>query len=214
MNDYNDAPLEIHVHGQIFLRRDVQIADIKEAMSPLWRYAGARTYEQGAISAYEEEPGMQFDAKEHVFQLCWTVRGSEEVRSALDEVCMNLNDLAAKGCVLEVTFYDRDFDEMDDEDEPPVHEEDSRDDFFLLFIGPTPADIMQVQRDLLVQDMVTLLERHFDSSELKGVVGEVDRLFDQRFNDLVSSLELGNSPRGGGGAGSGHGGNRRPRHLH
>lgn len=214
MNDYNDAPLEIHVHGQIFLRPDVQLEDVKEAVSPLWLYAGARNFTEGAVSAYEEEPGIEFNAKEHVLQLCWTVRGSEEFRQSLDDVCMNLNDLAERGCVLEVTFYDRAFDEMEDEDDTPVHEDDSRDDFFLLFVGPTPAAIMQVQRDLLVQDMIGLMERHFDSSELKGVVGEVDKLFDRRFNDLVSSLELGKPPRGGGGAGSGHGGSRRPRHLH
>ena len=29
---------------------------------------------------------------------------------------------------------------------------------------------MQVQRDLLVQDVVNMMERHFDSSELGGVV--------------------------------------------
>jgi len=61
------------------------------------------------------------------------------------------------------------------------------------------------------------MERHFDGAELGGVVGEIDKLFGQRFEDLVSSLELGKPPRGGmGGSGpQGHGGGgRRPRHLH
>jgi hypothetical protein len=74
---------------------------------------------------------------------------------------------------------------------------------------------MQVQRDLLVEDVVHLMERHFDAAELDGVVGEIDKLFSQRFDKLVSSLELGKPPRGSGGSGSGgHGGGRRPRHLH
>jgi hypothetical protein len=77
---------------------------------------------------------------------------------------------------------------------------------------------MQVQRDLLVEDVVHLMERHFDGAELGGVVAEIDRLFNQRFDALVSSLELGKPPRGsgggGGGGGGGHGGGRRPRHLH
>jgi hypothetical protein len=84
-------------------------------------------------------------------------------------------------------------------------------------VGPTPAAIMQVQRDLLVQDVVNLMERHFDGSELAGVVAEVDKLFTERFDALVNSLELGKPPRGfgGGSGGSGHGGGgRRPRHLH
>ena len=59
----------------------------------------------------------------------------------------------------------------------------------------------EVQRDLLVQDVVNLMERHFDASELNGVVAEVDKLFAQRFDALVSSLELGKPPRGSGGFG-------------
>jgi hypothetical protein len=68
-----------------------------------------------------------------------------------------------------------------------------------------------------VQDVIGLMERHFDGSELSGVVQEIDKLFSERFSDLVSSLELGKPPRGSGGGGpqgGGHGGGRRPRHLH
>ena len=86
----------------------------------------------------------------------------------------------------------------------------------MLFVGPTPADIMQAQRDMLVNDVVHLMERHFDGAELGGVVNEIDQLFSQRFDNLVNSLDLGRPPRGSGGnghGGSGHGG-RKPRHLH
>jgi hypothetical protein len=73
---------------------------------------------------------------------------------------------------------------------------------------------MQAQRDLLVHDVVNMMERHFDGSELSGVVAEIDKLFSQRFDNLVSSLDIGKPPRGPGG-GNGHGGGgRRPRHLH
>jgi hypothetical protein len=73
---------------------------------------------------------------------------------------------------------------------------------------------MQVQRDLLVNDVVQLMERHFDGAELGDVVAEVDKLFAKRFDALVSSLDLGKPPRGGS-FGSGHGGGgRKPRHLH
>jgi hypothetical protein len=74
---------------------------------------------------------------------------------------------------------------------------------------------MQIQRDLLVQDVINVMERHFDGAELGGVVGEIDKLFSQRFDSLVSSLEIGKAPRGpGGNHGGGHGGGRKPRHLH
>ena len=41
---------------------------------------------------------------------------------------------------------------------------------------------MQVQRDLLVQDVVTMMERHSAGAELGGVVAEIDKLFAQRYD--------------------------------
>lgn len=210
MSRYN-APFEIHVHGDVPLRPEVTYAQLQDALKPLWVYAGAKSLADGAESSYEEEPGIKFDAPEHLLRMCWTVPGDEDFRQSLDEMCMSLNELAEQGAAIEVTFYDADFDE---EEEAP--EAESRDDFVMLFVGPTPAAIMQVQRDLLVEDVVNLMERHFDGAELGGVVTEIDKLFSQRFDALVNSLELGKPPRGmgGGGGGSGHGGGRRPRHLH
>ncbi len=207
MSNYN-APFEIHVHGDVPLRADVTFQQLQDALKPVWKYAGARSLADAAESAYEEEPGIRFDATEHLLTICWTVKGDEDFRQALDEMCMSLNELAEQGAAIEVSFYDAEFDE---EEEPP--EAESRDDFIMLFVGPTPAAIMQVQRDLLVEDVVGLMERHFDGAELGGVVAEIDRLFSQRFDALVSSLELGKPPKGSGGGGS-HGGGRRPRHLH
>ncbi len=163
------------------------------------------------MSLYEEEPGIRFDANTQRLQMCWTVRGDDDFRMVMDDLCMNINDLSAAGTQIEVTFYDTEF---DDEDEASGAE--SRDDFVMLFVGPDPAAIMQAQRDLLVHDVVNMMERHFDGAELSGVVTEIDKLFSQRFDNLVSSLELGKPPRGpGGGGGNSHGGGgRRPRHLH
>ena len=58
------------------------------------------------------------------------------------------------------------------------------------------------------------LREHPELAELGGVVAEIDRLFSDRFDALVNSLEIGKRPRGTGGGSSGHGGGRRPRHLH
>jgi len=208
MPRYN-APFEIHVHGQVPLRADVKFEQLQEALKPLWKYAGCKTLADAASSSYEDELGIKFDSEAHVLQFCWTVAGDEDFRQALDDLCMNLNDIAGTGAAIEVTFYDADF----DEDEGPPSGE-SRDDFVMLFVGPNPAAIMQVQRDLLVQDLINMMERHFDSAELGGVVAEVDKLFALRFDALVNSLEIGRPPRGGGGFGGGHGAGRKPRHLH
>lgn len=213
MSRYN-APLEIHVHGQVPLRDEVTFAQLQDALKPIWKYAGARSFADASGSFYEDEPGIQFEANDHLLQMCWTVEGDDDFRQALDEMCMNLNELAKTGAAIEITFYDAEFDEEEGESEAESDEE-SRDDFVILFVGPDPGSIMQVQRDLLVQDVINLMERHFDGAELGGVVAAIDGLFSQRFDELVSSLQLGRPPRGTGGSGGvGHGGGRKPRHLH
>ena len=204
-----DAPFEIHVHGDVPLRDDVAFAQIQEALKPLWVYAGAKSLADGAASAYEDEPGIRFDAPQHLLQLCWTVSGDEDFRQVIEETCMALNDIASAGAALEVSFYDTEFDEETEDEEA-----ESRDDFMMCFVGPTPAAIMQVQRDLLVQDVVHIMERHFDASELGDVVGAIDKLFSGRFDALIKSMQLGRPPRGQGGSSGGHGGPRKPRHLH
>lgn len=207
MTRYN-APFEIHVHGDVPLREDVVFAQIQDALKPLWVYAGAKSLAAAAESSYEDEPGIRFDAESHVLQICWTVPGDEDFRQVIEEACMGLNDIASTGAPLEVSFYDAEFDEEDESAEG-----EARDDFLMCFVGPTPAAIMQVQRDLLVQDVLHIMERHFDASELGDVVGSIDKLFTQRFDALVNSMQLGKPPRGYGGP-SGHGGPRKPRHLH
>lgn len=207
---YN-APFEIHVHGEVPLRPDVQLSAVQEALKPLWTYAGASSLADGASSSYEEEPGIRFMAKEHSLQICWTVPGDDDFRQVMEETCMGLNEIAAAGAPIEVSFYDANF----DEDEADGPDEEARDDFMMCFVGPTPAAILQVQRDMLVQDVSHLMERHFEPGELGPVVQAIDQLFTDRFDALVSSMQLGKPPRGSGGGGSGHGGGgRKPRHLH
>ncbi len=205
-----NAPFEIHVHGQVALRKDVQIEHVSEALGPIWKYAGAKSLSAGSGSSYDEEPGIQFDGVEQLLRLCWTVPGDMDFRQVMDEACMNINDLALAGSAIEVTFYDVEYDE--DDERSGV---DSRDDFMILFVGPDPAAIMQVQRDILVQDLISLMERHFDGAELGGVIAEVDKMFSQRFDSMVKSLALGKPPSGSGGGSGGHNsGGRKPRHLH
>ncbi|MDO5653096.1 MAG: hypothetical protein Q4G39_03225 [Brachymonas sp.] len=209
-----EPPFEIHVHGEISLHPEVKQQDVQEALKPLWQYAGAKSLQDGSISSYDEEPGIQYDARQNLLRICWTVRGGEDFRQNIDEMCMNLNELASTGAPIEVTFYDAEYDE---EGGDADREEESRDDFMVVFVGPTPAAIMQVQRDLLVRDVTNMMERHFDPAELGGVVHEIDKLFTQRFDALVQSLELGKPPKGntpGGSSGHRPSGRNKPRHLH
>jgi uncharacterized protein (DUF2267 family) len=144
--------------------------------------------------------------------MCWTVVADEAFRSSLEEMCMNLNELSSEGAAIEISIYDTEYDE-EDEDET----QESRDDFLILFVGPTPGDIMQVQRDMLIEDVTAVMERHFEKDEMGHVVAEIDKMFTKRFDAMINSLTIPRSLRGGpGGAGGlgGHGSGRKPRHLH
>ncbi len=213
-----EPPYEIHVHGDVPLRADVSYAQLQDALKPLWSYAGASSLAKGAASSYEEEPGIRVDDKEHVLSMCWTVPADESFRASLEEMCMNLNELSSAGAAIEISIYDTQFDDEDEEND----DKESRDDFLMLFVGPTPGDIMQVQRDMLIDDVTAVMERHFEKAEMSDVVTEIDKMFTKRFDAMVDSLTIPRTLRGGSGSGGtgaggglgGHGGGRKPRHLH
>ena len=69
MARYN-TPFEIHVHGDVPLRANVNFDQLQEALKPLWKYAGSKSLSAGAASTYEEEPGIRFDVHRHLLQIC------------------------------------------------------------------------------------------------------------------------------------------------
>jgi hypothetical protein len=190
MSTINEV-FEIHLHGQVQLRQDVTDKEINEALKPLWSQTGESTFKKGSASIYEDEPGIVVDSKESMLRICWTVVGEMKFHQNLDEFCMGLNELTAMGAAFEVTFYNEQFESGDQEDFVPDEEEEGE--FFeestLLFVGPTPAAIMDIQRDVMVQDVIHILERHFEPEKLEGVIREVDKLFIDKFESLIDSLE-------------------------
>ncbi len=210
----DSGAFDIHVHGEVPLRDDVSFSQVEEALKPIWKYAGAKNLARGATSAFEEEPGIRIDAQEKLLSFCWTVAGNEDFKQALDEACMALCDLSSEGAALEISFYDTDFDE--DEADP---EEESNDDFYVAFVGPTPAAILQVQRDLMVNDIAHIMSRHFDEGDMEPVVAAIDQLFEGRLAAMTGALDVKKMLRGPSAAlpaptGNQHGGGRKPRHLH
>jgi hypothetical protein len=206
------AGFDIHVHGEVPLRDDVTFAQVEEALKPMWRYAGAKNLARGASSAFEEEPGILIDAQDKTLRMCWTVTGNPDFKQALDEACMGLNELAREGAALEVSFFDTEFDE-----EEAGPEDESNDDFYVTFVGPTPQAILQVQRDLMVSDLGHILSRHFDESEMMPVIQAVDQLFESRLSAMTGAMDVQRMLRGpmaGSSGSSGHGSGRKPRHTH
>lgn len=165
---------EIHVHGDVPLRRDISPEQIEEVLKPLWSFAGAASLREGAASLFEEEPGLVFDMKDYTLRICWTAQGDESFNQVAEEFCLKLNEVAREGAPIEVSYFDSDDDSAEDE-------------FQLYFVGPSAQAIIQTQRDLLVKDVIDVMERHFDASELSGIAAEIDRLFKERMNQLEKS---------------------------
>jgi hypothetical protein len=224
-------PLEMHIHGDVPCKPGLTAKDIESALSPLVDYTKRHYAQQGGASLYEQEPGIQFTQPDNVLHFCWSVAGNVDFRETLDELVMSLNEISNEGAALEVSFYDLEFDEEEWEEqasdgsennEHGDEEDNSRDDFFVLFVGPTPAAIMQVQRDLLVRDVTMMMERHFEKDEMTPVIEAMDRMWESRYNALLGSINFptyaksntlgGNGSNGSHGFG-GHSG-RKPRHSH
>lgn len=198
MEDHNQ-PLEIHIHGTVLIRTDVAPQEVQAVLEPLVAYAKRHHALQGKSSLYEEEPGIEFNPAEQSLSFCWSVPGDIDFREMLEELVMGLNDISRQGAALEISVYDLECQD-DDWEEADMAEDaaedapadDSRDDFFVLFVGPTPAAIMQVQRDLLVRDVTALMERHFEQEEMLPVVKAIDQMWEIRYNELASSIKLSN----------------------
>lgn len=161
------AVYEIHVHGDIPLRKDVSSLQIEEALAPLWRFVGASSWGDAATSHFHEEPGLVLDLPNNILCMCWTIQGDDTFDQILDELCRGLNEIAREGAPIEVCYFD-------------TEDDSAEEDFRLLFVGPTPQAIVQAQRDLLTKQVEELMECYFDANELTGVVAEIDKLFSER----------------------------------
>jgi len=161
------AQYEIHLHGDVPLRHDVTAGQVELALSPLWKFTDASSFQDGAKSYYEDETGLVLNLEEHTLSMCWTVQGDDSFDEIVQGLCKGLNELAREGAPIEVSYVDLDDDA-------------SADEYHLLFVGPTSEAIVKAQRDLLIKEVMDLMERHFEATQLTGVVNEINRLFEER----------------------------------
>jgi hypothetical protein len=175
---------EFHIHGHVQLRQDVLRETVIEALAPLWQYGDEKSSKKGLASFYNEEPGIEYEDGVGLLSFCWSTQANEDFREVVTEVCLNLNELALAGAALEVSLNDAEFDDEEDSDTEP------RDELFMIFIGPTPDAIFQIQRDVLIQDVVSVMERHFQRSELSPVTDAIKKIFDKRLKEVTESLDV------------------------
>lgn len=152
---------EVHVHGSIFLCKGVRPSQVDQAMRPWLDYLDVDTIGD-AHSLEREEPGLSFDPKERVVNICWTGEVGRSFQSRLTEAFHNLGPLTEYASEIEVTYYP----------------EGGEDEFYQMFVGPTPAAIHEFRRQCVVEDVSAMLSRHLGKSETEQVAALINQLFE------------------------------------
>ena len=152
--------IEVHLHGDVPLRADVTAAQVETALRPLLEYIDEDSLAD-VRSVYEDEPGILYEAQEHLLRVCWSGdvgrKFGEKVQAALAELAPYTEHAVG----MSLSFY----------------HDDGQDEFSKLFVGPTPESIHEAERLYLVEEMSRLLGRHFTETEIGEVVTLVNQLF-------------------------------------
>lgn len=154
--------MEVHVHGSAFLCKGVRLAQAEQALRPWLDYLDV-DHVADAHSLEREEPGISFDSRERVVNICWTGEVGRSFHSRLTEALHNLGPLTEYASEIEVTYY-------------PDHGDDE---FYQMFIGPTPEAIHEFRRQCVVEDVSNLLARHIGKAEVDQVGTLINELFDK-----------------------------------
>ena len=163
--------IEVHVHGSIFLGRGVRLSQIEHALRPWLEYLDVETIAE-APSLEREEPGLVFDPRERTVNICWTGEVGRSFQARLAEAFQNIGPLTEYASEVEATYYP----------------ENGEDEFYQMFIGPTPEAIHEFRRQCVIEDISGMLSRHLGKAEVEQVAGIVNHLFDQ---DWVAKKEPG-----------------------
>jgi hypothetical protein len=152
--------IEVHVHGNIPLRAGVTQAQVEAALKPWLEYIDEDSLAD-ARSVYEDEPGIVFDSREKLLELCWTGDVGRAFREAIESALQGLNPYTERAAEIEVTYY----------------HDDGQDEFGIVFVGPTPEAIHEAQRQAMIEDVSGILARQFGESEIGEVVALLNQLF-------------------------------------
>ena len=154
--------MEVHVHGSVFLGRGVRLSQVEHALRPWLEYLDVDAIAE-AHSIEREEPGIQFDPRERTVNVCWTGEVGRSFHARLAEAFQTLGPLTEYASEIEVTYYP----------------DNGEDEFYQMFVGPTPEAIHEFRRQCVVEDLSSLLGRHLGAADVEQVTALVNQLFDQ-----------------------------------
>ncbi len=156
--------VEVHVHGTILLKAGTTSAQIETALRPWLEYIDEDNLAD-ARSVHPDEPGIVFDRRRRVLDVCWTGDVGRSFRQILAEAFDELNRFCEEAASLDITYY----------------HEDGRDEFDVMFVGPSAEAIHQAQRARMMEDLQHLLSRQFSDGDSAQVLALVNELFERNW---------------------------------
>ena len=156
--------VEVHVHGTVLLRSGTSIEQMESAMRPLLDYIDEDSLAD-VRSIHPDEPGITFDRQRRVIEICWTGDVGRSFRQLLAEALEALNAYCEEAAPVDITYY----------------HEDGRDEFDVIFVGPTAESIDNARRQRMMEDLQHVLSRDFDDTEIGQVLNLVNQMFDRRW---------------------------------
>ena len=169
---------EVHVHGTVTLKNGVTQAQVEHALAPWLSYVDIENLAE-ARSAHQDEPGVVYDKRRRVLELCWTGYVGRNFQKALEGAFEQLCPFAEEAAGVEVTYY----------------HEDGRDERSMVFVGPSQEAIESTQRQYMIEDLQHLLARHFSEGEIAEVTGLLNQMFDRRWSSRGAEPSTGTSER-------------------
>ncbi|HEX4986201.1 MAG TPA: DUF6806 family protein [Burkholderiales bacterium] len=164
--------MEAHIHGTVLLRPGTTTAQIEEALRPWLEYIDEDNLAD-AKSVHPDEPGLVFDRRRRVLEVCWTGDVGRSFHQTVAAALSALNPFSEEAAAFEISYY----------------LEDGKDEFSLVFVGPTPDSIFEAQRGLMIEDVRNLLARQFSDPEIDQVVALVNQLFERNAKTAVSGAQ-------------------------
>ncbi|MFN0040260.1 MAG: DUF6806 family protein [Burkholderiales bacterium] len=169
--------MEVHVHGTVLLRTGTTSAQVEEALRPWLDYIDEDNIAD-TKSVHPDEPGVVFDRKRRVLEVCWTGDVGRSFHQTISDSLAGLNSYTEEASAFEISYY----------------LEDGKDEFSLVFVGPSASAIQEAQRHLMIEDVQNLLSRQFSEPEIAQVVALVNQLFERNIKSGAAPVQSGTAP--------------------
>lgn len=154
--------IEVHVHGTLNLCKGVTLPQVENGLRKWLDYLDVETIAE-AHSLEQNEPGIVFDRPDRTLEICWTGEVGRNFANRLQDTLRELGPLTESATQIELTYF----------------HEDGRDEHLSLFAGPSAEAIHLAQRRYMLEDVASLLSRHFGQEDVALVTELVNVLFDR-----------------------------------